>query len=174
MAVLGTLLAFASISTDLYLSAIPGMSAALAVTQKTLQYTVSGYLIGFSIGQLFWGPIGDRYGRRIPVAIGLLFFLVGSAGCALSTDIVQLISCRVLQAVGACASVVLGRAMAVAPLLGPSVGGLILRVAAWQAIFWTIVLIGFLALAALFTLLETLPPERRNGVCPRPLPPMEA
>lgn len=184
MVVLGTLLAFASISTDLYLPAMPGMSAALAATQGTLQYTVSGYLIGFSIGQLFWGPIGDRFGRRIPVAIGLVLFMAGSAGCALSTDVVQLISCRVLQAVGACASVVLARAMvrdlygrdraarvlstlmtvmAVAPLLGPSVGGLILKVAPWQAIFWTLVPIGLLTLAALFTLPETLPPKRRNS-----------
>jgi len=184
MVVLGTLLAFASISTDLYLPAMPGMSAALAATQGTLQYTVSGYLIGFSIGQLFWGAIGDRFGRRIPVAIGLVLFMAGSAGCALSTDVVQLISCRVLQAVGACASVVLARAMvrdlygrdraarvlstlmtvmAVAPLLGPSVGGLILKVAPWQAIFWTLVPIGLLTLAALFTLPETLPPKRRNS-----------
>jgi DHA1 family bicyclomycin/chloramphenicol resistance-like MFS transporter len=111
MIVLGTLLAFALISTDLYLPAMPSMSVALAATQATLQYTVSGYLIGFSVGRLFWGPIADRYGRRIPVAIGLVLFMAGSAGCALSTDVVQLISCRVLQAVGACASVVLARAM---------------------------------------------------------------
>lgn len=184
MIVLGTLLAFASISTDLYLPAMPAMSVALAASQGTLQYTVSGYLIGFSVGQLFWGPIADRYGRRIPIAIGLVLFMAGSAGCALSTNVVQLISCRVLQAVGACASVVLARAMvrdlygrdrsagvlstlmtvmAVAPLLGPSIGGLILKVAPWQAIFWTLVLIGFLTLAALFTLSETLPRERRNA-----------
>jgi len=183
MIVLGTLLAFASISTDLYLPAMPSMSAALGTTQGSLQYTVSGYLIGFSIGQLFWGPIGDRYGRRLPVAIGLVLFMVGCAGCALSTDIVQLISWRILQAVGACASVVLGRAMvrdlytrdraagvlstlmtimAIAPLLGPSIGGLILKLGSWQAIFWTLVGIGLVTTAALFTLPETLPVQRRN------------
>ncbi|UWU31735.1 multidrug effflux MFS transporter (plasmid) [Rhizobium sp. WSM1274] len=183
MAVLGTLLAFASISTDLYLPAMPGMATALQTSQGSLQYTVSAYLIGFSVGQLIWGPVGDRFGRRIPVAVGLVFFMAGCAGCALSTDVVQLIAFRVLQAVGACAGVVLARAMvrdlygrdrsasvlstlmtvmAVAPLLGPSVGGLILRVAPWQAIFWTLVGIGLVTLVALFTVPETLPAERRN------------
>ncbi|WP_421359013.1 MULTISPECIES: multidrug effflux MFS transporter [Agrobacterium] len=183
MIVLGTLLAFASISTDLYLPAMPGMSAALQTSQGTLQYTVSGYLVGFSIGQLFWGPISDRFGRRIPVAVGLVLFMAGCAGCALSTTVTQLIAFRLLQAVGACVSVVLARAMvrdlyqrdraakflstlasvtAIAPLLGPSVGGLILRVADWQAIFWLLVAIGFATLVALFTIPETLPAERRN------------
>jgi DHA1 family bicyclomycin/chloramphenicol resistance-like MFS transporter len=97
MIVLGTLLTFASISTDLYPPAMPAMSVALAATQGTLQYTVSGYLVGFSVGELFWRPIADRYGRRIPVAISLVPFMIGSAGCALSTDVVQLISCRVLR-----------------------------------------------------------------------------
>ncbi|MFK0166420.1 multidrug effflux MFS transporter [Rhizobium sp. NPDC090279] len=184
MAVLGTLLAFASISTDLYLPAMPGMSAALQTSQGSLQYTVSGYLIGFSLGQLFWGPIGDRFGRRGPVAFGLILFMAGCAGCALSTNVTQLISFRVLQAIGACASVVLARAMvrdlysrdraakvlstlmtvmAIAPLLGPSVGGLILRVGPWPAIFWSLVGIGFVTLIALFTIPETLPRDRRNA-----------
>ncbi|NTF89562.1 multidrug effflux MFS transporter [Agrobacterium rhizogenes] len=184
MAVLGTLLAFASISTDLYLPAMPGMSAALQTSEGNLQYTVSGYLIGFSLGQLFWGPIGDRFGRREPVAVGLVLFMAGCAGCALSTNVIQLISFRVVQAIGACASVVLARAMvrdlynrdraakilstlmtvmAIAPLLGPSVGGLILRAGPWQAIFWSLVGIGFVTVIALFTIPETLPRDRRNA-----------
>ncbi|WP_132665690.1 MULTISPECIES: multidrug effflux MFS transporter [unclassified Rhizobium] len=183
MTVLGVLLAFASISTDLYLPAMPGMSASLNTTQGNLQYTVSAYLVGFAAGQLIWGPISDRFGRRIPVAIGLVLFMCGCAGCALSTDVVQLIAFRILQAVGACAGVVLGRAMvrdhfgreraagvlstlmtimAVAPLLGPSVGSLILKVAEWQAIFWTLVLVGFVTFVVLFTIPETLPRDRRN------------
>lgn len=183
LVVLSTLMAFAAISTDLYLPALPRMSVALGASQGTLELTITGYLVGFTLGQLFWGPIGDRYGRRGPVVLGLIVFVVGSAGCALSTDAWQLIGWRVVQALGACASVVLARAivrdlferdraarllstlmtiMAIAPLLGPSVGALILKVASWQAIFWTLVLIGLATLAALSTLKETLPPERRN------------
>lgn len=144
LAILSILMAFASISTDLYLPALPAMGAALHAGAGTVELTISGYLTGFSLGQLVWGPVGDRYGRRLPVAIGLVLFVIGSAGCAVSTSVEMMIGWRVLQAVGACASVVLARAMvrdlhaghraaqmmstlmtvmAIAPLLGPSLGG---------------------------------------------------
>ena len=182
--VLSTLLAFASISTDLYLPALPTMAAALHADAGTVELTIASYLVGFSVGQLLWGPIGDRYGRRGPVAIGLVLFVIGSAGCALSASAWQMIGWRVVQAVGACAGVVLARAMvrdlyprdraaqmlstlmtvmAIAPLLGPIVGGQILALAGWRAIFWTLVGVGLLTLAALFALPETLPRERRNA-----------
>jgi len=183
LAILSALMGFASISTDLYLPAMPAMGRALGADAGTIELTVSGYLIGFSLGQLLWGPIGDRYGRRGPVAIGLVLFVIGSAGCALAGSAAGMIGWRVVQAVGACAGVVLARAMvrdlyagaraaqmlstlmtvmAVAPLLGPIVGGQILSLAGWRAIFWTLVGVGLATLAALFTLPETLPPERRN------------
>lgn len=183
LAVLSALLGFASISTDFYLPALPTMASSLHSDPGTVAFTISGYLIGFSLGQLFWGPIGDRYGRRGPVAVGLVLFVIGSAGCALSGSVPALIGWRVVQALGACASVVLARAMvrdlyagdraaqvmstlmtvmAVAPLLGPVLGGQILAFAGWRAIFWTLVGVGLLTLAALFTLPETLPPARRS------------
>jgi len=183
LAILSLLMAFASISTDLYLPALPAMALALHADAGAVELTISGYLIGFSLGQLLWGPIGDRYGRRLPIAIGLVVFVIGSAGCALSTDAPMLVGWRAVQAVGACASVVLARAMvrdlytghraaqmmstlmtvmAIAPLLGPSVGGLILHVASWRAIFWTLVGVGLATLAALRALPETLPASRRN------------
>ena len=181
--VLSTLLGFASISTDLYLPALPTMAAALHADAGTVELTIAGYLVGFSVGQLLWGPVGDRYGRRGPVAVGLILFVVGSAGCALAASASQMIGWRVVQAVGACAGVVLARAMvrdlyprdraaqmlstlmtvmAVAPLLGPVVGGQILASAGWRAIFWVLVGVGLLTLAALFTLPETLPSAGRN------------
>jgi MFS transporter, DHA1 family, multidrug resistance protein len=183
LAVLSALMGFASISTDLYLPAMPEMGQALGADAGTVELTVSGYLVGFSLGQLLWGPIGDRHGRRLPVAIGLVLFVVGSAGCALAGSAWAMVGWRVLQAVGACAGVVLARAMvrdlyegdraaqmlstlmtamAVAPLLGPVLGGQILAVAGWRAIFWTLVGVGVLTLAAVFTLPETLPAGRRN------------
>ena len=184
LAILSLLMAFASISTDLYLPALPAMAQALHAGHGAVELTISGYLIGFSLGQLLWGPLGDRYGRRLPIAIGLVLFILGSAGCALSTDAPMLIGWRAVQAVGACASVVLARAMvrdlyaghraaqmmstlmtvvmAIAPLLGPSAGGLILQVASWRAIFWTLAGVGLATLAALRALPETLPPPRRN------------
>jgi DHA1 family bicyclomycin/chloramphenicol resistance-like MFS transporter len=183
LAVLSALLAFASISTDFYLPALPTMAAALHSEPGTVAFTISGYLIGFSVGQLFWGPVGDRYGRRGPIAVGLVLFVIGSAGCALSGSAGAVIGWRVVQALGACASVVLGRAMvrdlfsgnraaqvmstlmlvmAIAPLLGPVLGGQILAFAGWRAIFWVLVGVGVLTFASLWTLPDTLPPCRRS------------
>jgi len=183
MAVLATLMAFGSISTDLYLPAMPTMARDLHARTGTLEFTISGYLIGFSLGQLLWGAVSDRVGRRVPVAIGIVLFVIGSAGCALSQTGTEIIVWRVVQAVGACAGVVLSRAMvrdlferdraaqmlstlivimAIAPLVGPLLGGQILSFASWHWIFWLLVAIGGVALAALFTVPETLTPERRD------------
>ena len=183
LAVLSLLMGFASISTDLYLPAMPEMSRSLHSNAGMVAFTISGYLIGFSLGQLLWGPISDRYGRRPSVAIGLVLFVIGSAGCALSGNVLTIIGWRILQAVGACASVALSRAMvrdlyegnraaqmlstliavmAIAPLVGPLIGGQILALAGWRAIFWTLVGIGLVTLMALFTIPETLPSARRN------------
>jgi DHA1 family bicyclomycin/chloramphenicol resistance-like MFS transporter len=101
MAILSTLMGFASISTDLYLPALPRMASALGATTGQVEWTISGYLVGFSLGQLLWGPISDRYGRRSPVAAGLVLFCMGSAGCALSDSVWAMIGWRAVQAVGA-------------------------------------------------------------------------
>ena len=183
LAVLSLLMGFASISTDLYLPAMPAMSRSLHANAGMVELTISGYLIGFSLGQLLWGPISDRYGRRPSVAVGLVLFMIGSAGCALSGSALTLIAWRMVQAVGACASVALSRAMvrdlydgnraaqmlstlitvmAVAPLIGPLVGGQIVIFAGWRAIFWLLVGIGLVTLAALFTIPETLPAARHS------------
>ena len=182
LAVLSLLMGFASISTDLYLPAMPTMGRSLGADGGVIELT--GYLIGFSLGQLLWGPISDRYGRRSLVAVGLVLFVIGSAGCALSGSIVDMIGWRIVQALGACASVALSRAMvrdlyegsraaqmlsilitvmAVAPLVGPLVGGQILVLAGWRVIFWVFVGVGVLTFAALFTIPETLPAHRRNS-----------
>src|SRR2546422_2039109 len=101
LGILSALMGFASISTDLYLPAMPEMSRALGASSGMVEWTISGYLIGFSLGQLLWGPIGDRMGRRLPVAIGLVLFVAGSAGCALAGSTWAMIGWRVVQAIGA-------------------------------------------------------------------------
>ncbi|WP_313334030.1 multidrug effflux MFS transporter [Sphingobium yanoikuyae] len=183
MAILATLMAFGSISTDLYLPAMPAMARDLGADTGAMEFTISGYLIGFSLGQLLWGAVSDRVGRRLPVAIGIILFVIGSAGCALSGSAAEVIGWRIVQAVGACAGVVLSRAMvrdlfsrdraaqmlstlivimAIAPLAGPLLGGQVLRFASWHWIFWLLVGIGGVTLAALFTVPETLAPEQRD------------
>jgi len=183
LALMAALMGFGSISTDLYLPAMPVMGRALGGSAGSMEWTISGYLIGFSVGQLLWGPIGDRYGRRLPVAAGLVLFVIGSAGCAMAGSVSAIIAWRIVQALGACASVVLARAMvrdlyagaraaqmmstlitvmAIAPLVGPLVGGQVLAAAGWRAIFWLLVAVGGATLIALFTVPETLPADRRR------------
>jgi len=86
LAVLSLLMGFASISTDLYLPGMPAMGRSLHAATGMVEWTISGYLIGFSSGQLLWGPISDRYGRRMAIGSGLILFVIGSAGCALASD----------------------------------------------------------------------------------------
>jgi MFS transporter, DHA1 family, multidrug resistance protein len=180
--ILSVLMAFSSISTDIYLPALPAMADALHAGTGAMEFTISGYLIGFSLGQFFWGPLSDRIGRRRPIAIGMVLYIIGSIGCAVSHGVEGMIAWRAVQAIGACASVTLARAIvrdlyaghraaqmmstlmivtALAPMLGPSVGGVIIAVAQWRAIFWMLAVVGLLTLAALYTLPETLPAERR-------------
>jgi MFS transporter, DHA1 family, multidrug resistance protein len=183
LVVLSALMAFGSIATDMYLPALPALGAALRADPGQIEMTLSGYLVGFSLGQLLWGPVGDRHGRRGPIAVGLALFVVGSVGCALSNTAWQMTGWRVVQAVGACAGPVLARAivrdlyareraaqvlstlmlvMGIGPLLGPILGGQILAVWSWQGIFWALAGFGLLALVGLSTLPETLPRARRD------------
>jgi DHA1 family bicyclomycin/chloramphenicol resistance-like MFS transporter len=180
--ILSTLMSFASMSTDMYLPALPTIGRALHASAASIDLTFSSFLVGFSAGQLLWGPIADRHGRRMPVAVGVVLFVIGSAGCALSTSVWQLMGWRVVQAVGACAGPVLARAMVrdlygrehaarmlstlilimgVAPLAGPLVGGQILTFGSWRGIFWTLVGFGLLTLVSLRFLPETLKPTQR-------------
>ena len=184
LVILSALMAFASISTDIYLPALPTLAAAFHTSSGRIQLTLSGFLVGFSLGQLLWGPLSDRFGRRGPIALGVVLFIAGSAGCALSTSAYEMTAWRVLQALGACAGPVLARAMVrdlyarersaqmlstlmlvmgVAPLLGPIMGGQILALWSWRGIFWLLVGVGVLALAGLLALPETLPSERRSS-----------
>ncbi|WP_231118976.1 multidrug effflux MFS transporter [Oecophyllibacter saccharovorans] len=185
LGVLSLLMAFAAISIDVYLPAMPAMSAALHASVGAVEWTVSAFLIGFSLGQLVWGPVGDRLGRRLPIALGLVFFVLGAISCALAPTIGVLIGGRVIMAFGASSGVVLARAMvrdlhpgpqgarmlstlivamACAPLLGPFVGSAVLNHAGWRAIFWLLAITGVLTFGLLFTLPETHPPEKRRHV----------
>ncbi|WP_034458957.1 multidrug effflux MFS transporter [Buttiauxella noackiae] len=177
--ILSALMAFTSLSTDIYLPAMPLMAADL---HGNAELTITGFLIGFCFAQLIWGPLSDHFGRRLPLFIGMALFMIGSVGCALSTDISQIVFWRVFQALGACTGPMLARAMirdlfsrtraaqmlstlmiimAIAPIAGPLLGGQMIKFTSWHAIFWLLAVIGGLMFVSLFWLPETLPEEKR-------------
>ncbi|HFC8537372.1 TPA: multidrug effflux MFS transporter [Neisseria bacilliformis] len=177
---LSALMAMTSLSTDIYLPAMPVMERTLG---GNAELTVTGFLIGFALAQLVWGSVSDRIGRKIPLFAGLGLFIVGSAGCALSQSMEAVVFWRVFQALGACVGPILSRAMirdlyagsqaaqmlstlvimmAVAPIVGPLLGGAMLKFSSWHAIFWLLAVIGAVLLFAVFRLPETLPADQRR------------
>ncbi len=178
--ILSALMAFTSLSTDIYLPAMPVMAKDL---HGDAELTITGFLIGFCIAQLIWGPVSDHFGRRLPLFAGMVLFIVGSVGCALSENIGQIVFWRVFQALGACTGPMLGRAMirdlfsrtraaqmlstlmiimAIAPIAGPLLGGQMIKITSWHSIFWLLTAIGTLMLISLIWLPETLPEEKRE------------
>ena len=92
---LSALMALTSLSTDIYLPAMPVMAREL---HGDAELTITGFLIGFTLAQLIWGPLSDHLGRKTPLFIGMVLFIVGSAGCAMSTSMMQIVFWRVYRA----------------------------------------------------------------------------
>ncbi|WP_373818086.1 multidrug effflux MFS transporter [Glaesserella sp.] len=177
--ILSALMAFTSLSTDIYLPAMPQMTQDLG---GQAELTVTGFLIGFALAQLLWGPISDRIGRKIPLYIGMILFVIGSVGCAMSENIGQIVFWRVFQAFGACTAPMLARAMvrdlfdktravqlmstlmiimAIAPIAGPLIGGQLLKISSWHTIFYLLATIGVLMFCSLWWLPESHPQTKR-------------
>lgn len=178
--ILGALSAIAPLSIDMYLPSLPALERAFSTDAAASQHTVAAFFIGLAIGQLFYGPVADRYGRKPPLLFGLICFTLASAGCALAVNIESLTVLRFLQAVSGCAGMVVSRAvvrdlfdhresarmfsllmliMGVAPILAPLAGGYLLVWLGWRAIFWALAVFGAACVAAVvFRLPETIPP----------------
>ncbi|HEX6957247.1 MAG TPA: multidrug effflux MFS transporter [Ferrovibrio sp.] len=109
---LGCVTALGPLSTDMYLPSLPAMAAVFGADAAEVQLTLSAFLAGFAVTQLVYGPVSDRYGRRPTLLTGIAIFTAASVGCAFAGSIEWLILWRFLQALGACAGVVLGRAIA--------------------------------------------------------------
>ena len=152
-------------SIDTYLPAFEGIAASTGATPVQLQQTLSSYLLGFAVMNLFHGALSDRFGRRPVVLWGLAVFTLASLGCALSETIAQLVAFRALQGLSAGAGVVVSRAIirdmfppadaqrvmsqvtiffGVAPAIAPVLGGLLFVAAGWHSIFWLLVGVGLL------------------------------
>ena len=169
LALLALLSAFTPLSIDLYLPALPIIAVDLHGTAADLQLTLSAFMIAFGVGQIFYGPAGDRFGRRPVILGGLAVYILTSIGCAFAAAAGHLVILRFLQGLAACGGVVLARTMvrdlaerdqaaramslmmactSIAPMLAPLIGGQILWFLGWRAIFWVLAAIGALALAA--------------------------
>lgn len=182
--VLGLLCAIGPLCTDFYLPALPEITNQLSATGTQTQLSLTAALIGLGLGQLFFGPLSDRIGRRKPLSISLLLFIFSSAMCAITHDIHMLIVWRFVQGFAGAGGSVLSRSIArdryqgtqltqffallmtvngIAPVLSPVLGGYIITAFDWRILFWTMAGIGaVLLLLSLVVLHETLPPKSAN------------
>ena len=181
--ILGALTAFNSMSIDMYLPAFQQIARDLGVPIGTVQLSVSAFLFGSAVGQLVYGPLADRWGRKRPLLFGLALYIASTVGCALVRSGEGLLFWRVVMALGGGASIVISRAvvrdlydtaeaarmfsllmlvMGAAPILAPLLGGQLLLVTGWRGIFALLGLFGALSFwGALVWLPESLPVEKR-------------
>ena len=173
--ILGALSVVSPFSIDMYLPAFDGLARELNTSVARVGLSVSSYFVGLAFGQVFYGPLLDRFGRKRPLAAGLSLYLLSTVGCIFSNNIETLIVCRFFQALGGCAAAVASTAMVrdffparesarifallvliigVSPLLAPTVGSLVVVVLGWKAVF---ALLGVLVAVTLAVVTIRLP-----------------
>jgi DHA1 family bicyclomycin/chloramphenicol resistance-like MFS transporter len=183
--VLGLLTALGPLTIDMYLPSLPTITGDLATNAAAVQLTLTGTLVGLAFGQLLVGPLSDAFGRRGPLLAGISVHILASVFCVIATDVVTLGVLRVLQGLGAAAAAVVAMAMVrdlfsdlaaarlfsrlmlvvgVAPILAPTIGGLVLNWTSWRGVFVVLTVIGVtIASVSALVLPETLPVERRRN-----------
>ncbi|BDM67725.1 Bcr/CflA family drug resistance efflux transporter [Streptomyces nigrescens] len=183
--VLGGLTAVPPLSMDMYLPALPQVTAALHSPAATVQLTLTTCLAGMALGQMIVGPMSDKWGRRRPLLAGMVVYVLATALCALATNAELLIAFRLLQGLAGAAGIVIARAVVrdlydgvamarffstlmlisgVAPVVAPLIGGQILQITDWRGVFVVLTAVGLaLTLLVWRRLAETLPPARRHS-----------
>jgi MFS transporter, DHA1 family, multidrug resistance protein len=182
--ILGALSAFGPLSIDMYLPSLPSLNRDLQASASTAQLTLSTCLLGLALGQVIAGPLSDSLGRRRPLLVGLVAYIVASLLCAVAPSVSLLIVMRLVQGAAGAAGIVIARATVrdlysgiavvrffsvltlvsgIAPIAAPIVGGLILQVASWRGVFLMLaILVSLMLLVVLTGLPETLPLQRRQ------------
>jgi MFS transporter, DHA1 family, multidrug resistance protein len=184
--VLAMLTAFAPFATDTYLPGFPAIAESLKTSTQSLQWSLSIFFLGLSVGQLFYGPLTERWGRRIPLLVGVTIFLISSVLIMFVDDVELFIGLRLVQAIGGCSGMVISRIIiqdlfdqkrsaqalstmmviqGIGPILAPISGGFILSHFSWQYIF--LALAAFSLLCLIMTLRyvpETLPRHKTSKI----------
>lgn len=181
---LGLLIALPALGTDMFVPALPALTAALGEDVSAAQLTMTLYFIGLAAGQLVWGPLSDRYGRKPILASGLGIMLAASLAAAVVESLAAVVVARLAQGLGMSSGAAIGRTIArdlyaheqaarllssmsivfsVVPLAAPFCGGVLVAAAGWPAVFVATALMALALLAALFFLRETAPAQRASA-----------
>jgi len=169
--ILGSLATISPFSIDMYLPGFPAIANDLNTTIDRVQLSLTAYLIGISLGQLIYGPLLDRFGRKTPLYVGLMIYILASVGCAFTESVNSLIVMRFLQAIGGCAGIVAAQALvrdlfpvnkiaqalsliilviAVSPMIAPTVGAYVTAVFGWHSVFIVLAIITLIILVAVY------------------------
>lgn len=189
--ILGSLTALGPFSIDMYLPGFPAIAADLNTTTSGVSLSLSSFFIGISAGQLLYGPLLDKFGRKKPLFIGLLLYIIASAGCAFATSIDALIALRFVQALGSCAATVASVAMVrdlfpvkenakvfallmlvlgVSPMIAPTLGGYVTVAFGWHTIFLILLGLGaFNLIASWLWLPNSYKPDTNLSLKPKPI-----
>jgi DHA1 family bicyclomycin/chloramphenicol resistance-like MFS transporter len=186
---LGVLSAIGPFSIDMYLPAFPAMAVGLNSTVPHVQLSLTSYFIGIALGQLFYGPVIDRFGRLVPLFGGLSIYLIASVICAFASSVDSLILLRFFQALGACAGMVVARAMVrdifpvsenakifsllmlvsgISPILAPTLGGYMSAGLGWRSIFFFLTALCVLTILVSYRFLfESKPADKEMSLKPK-------
>jgi DHA1 family bicyclomycin/chloramphenicol resistance-like MFS transporter len=189
--ILGLLTAIGPFSIDMYLPAFPDIAKGLDTTVAKVMLSLSSFFIGISAGQLLYGPLLERFGRKKPLYAGLSIYFLASIGCAMAGSINALILFRLLQALGGCVGMVAARAMvrdlfevkenakifsllmlvvAVSPIIAPTLGGYVTASFGWRYVFVMLIVVALIILAGVYFLLpESRKPDPNFSLKPRPI-----
>lgn len=189
--ILGSLTALGPFSIDMYLPSFPAIATDLHTTIEQVALSLSSYFVGISAGQLLYGPLLDKYGRKKPLYIGLAVYLLASFGCMAAGTVQSLIALRFVQAIGSCAAAVAAVAMVrdlfpvednakvfallmlvvgASPMIAPTVGGYVTASLGWHAIFLILAIIAVvILLAVIFFLPDSYIPDRNLSLKPGPM-----
>ena len=173
---------FIPLSTDLYLPALPSMGDAFSVPVALVNLTLVAFFFFYAVGTLFWGPMSDKYGRRIILLVGSSMYAIASLACALAPNVYILIAARVFQGIGAGAITAVSMALikdcysgkqresilaivqtiaGVAPMAAPVIGAILLQFTDWRGSFWLLTLAGLVCLVLSVLYQETLPANEK-------------